>query len=145
MIVPTHVRDKVVHVPQSVPDTRPRVFVLDDDLEMSRLVEKVLVRQDYQVATSNCPQEALEELLTGGYDLLITDLRMPGMDGLALMRIVLEAVPRMRVVLMSAYGDMEDYRQAMQAGAFGYLPKPLSMSDLRRVAENALAQPPRPH
>ena len=134
----TAVHHKVVHVPQTAPDKRPRIFVLDDDPEMGRLVEKVLVRQNYLVSTSHCPQEALEELLTGRYDLLITDLRMPGMDGLALMRIVLDAVPRMRVVLMSAYGSMEDYRQAIQAGAYGYLPKPLSMSDLRRVAEKAL-------
>ena len=111
---------------------KPRVFVLDDDPEMGRLVEKVLSRRNYDVTAAVSPQEALEELLTGIYDLLITDLRMPGMDGLSLLRICLEAVPRMKVVVMSAYGDMEDYRAAIQAGAFGYLPKPLSINDLQQ-------------
>lgn len=119
---------------------KPRVFVLDDDPEMGRLVEKVLARRDYAVTTAVSPQEALEELLTGYYDLLITDLRMPGLDGLSLLRICLEAVPRMKVVVMSAYGDLEDYRAALAAGAFGYLPKPLSIGDLTQITDRALAE-----
>ncbi len=120
------------------PESRPRVLVLDDDPEMGRLVEKVLARRNYDVTASVSPQDALEQLLTGYYDLLITDLRMPGMDGLSLMRICLEAVPRMKVVVMSAYGDVEDYRNALAAGAFGYLPKPLAIAELQEIADRAL-------
>lgn len=128
-----------IHLLETRPQSPPRVLVLDDDPEMVRLVEKVLSRRNYAVTAAVSPQDALEELLSGYYDLLITDLRMPGMDGLSLMRICLEAVPRMKVVVMSAYGDIEDYRAALAAGAFGYLPKPLSITELQEITDRALA------
>jgi two-component system, NtrC family, response regulator PilR len=116
----------------------PNVYVLDDDPEMGRLIQKVLERYDCSVTYSHLPRTALRELLTGKYDVLITDLFLPGKEGLGLLQKIFKEVPKMKVLVMSSYGHTGDSRLALQAGAHQFLPKPLSMDDLQQATLQAL-------
>ena len=116
-----------------------RVFVVDDDTEMCRIVHKVLAREGYCVESTADPQQALSAISQTHYDLVITDMRMGATDGRSILRTCLTQHPPTKVVIMTAYGDCDEYQSLMDAGAFDYLPKPLAMSELQRVVGNALS------
>ena len=108
-----------------------KVLVADDEPKLGNVVTQMLQLDGHEVLRVGGGQEALAALSSGRFDVVVTDLRMPGTDGLAVLRAAraLQAPPE--VILMTAYGSAESAVEAMKAGAADYLTKPFSMEELR--------------
>ena len=116
------------------------ILIVDDDRDMALLLKKFLDRAAYRVRTAPNVSEALELLRIEGADLILTDQKMPGLSGLDLLRRVRERAPQTPVVLMTAFGDVQTYLEAMNLGAFEYLNKPVRLHDLYAVVRKALGE-----
>jgi DNA-binding NtrC family response regulator len=115
-----------------------RVMVVDDDTETLNLLREVVAKEGYQVETAEDAETALRRLAEWQPDLVITDIHMPGMDGLALLAAVREKAPDILVILLTAYGSLKTAVDAIKAGAFDYLSKPFVVDDIRLVVRRAL-------
>jgi DNA-binding NtrC family response regulator len=114
---------------------RCRILVVEDEDRLRRVVELQLRSSGYEVDQAGTAETALT--LAERADLILTDLRLPGMDGLALMEQLRKRHVQAPIVVMTAFGTVENAVQAMKAGAFDYLPKPFSMDHLMAVVEKA--------
>lgn len=109
-----------------------RVLVVDDEPKLGRFVQEMLELDGHEVARVASGREALVVLASPpAFDVVITDLRMPEVDGLAVLRAARARAPAPEVVLMTAYGTTEGAVEAMKAGAADYVTKPFSMDELR--------------
>jgi two-component system response regulator AtoC len=115
-----------------------RVMVVDDDADTLTLLREVVAKEGYQVQTAEDAETALQSLAEWQPDLVITDIHMPGMDGLALLAAVREKAPDILVILLTAYGSLKTAVDAIKAGAFDYLSKPFVVEDIRLVVRRAL-------
>lgn len=115
-----------------------RVMVVDDDVETLALLREILVKEGYEVETAEDAETALQRLNEWQPELVITDIHMPGMDGLALLAAVREKEPDIPVVLLTAFGSLKTAVDAIKAGAFDYLSKPFIVEDIRLVVRRAL-------
>jgi len=100
-----------------------RILVVDDEIKNAELTALALRDAGHEAEFVNGADQALQRLAAAAFDALVTDLRMPRMDGLELMREVRHRFPGMRMVMMTAYGDHEVGRKAMRDGAFAYVNK----------------------
>ena len=114
------------------------LLVADDDPAVRQSLERTLAREGYTVVLAPDGQAALERLRQGGVDLLLSDLRMPGLTGLELLREVKAAVPNVDVILLTAFGTVEEAVAAMKDGAVDFLTKPFQRAQLIRVIRKAL-------
>jgi DNA-binding NtrC family response regulator len=119
-----------------------RILVVDDDPEMRRALVESLERAGYSAHGAECGSAALARLSGEPYRLVVSDLRMPGMTGLDLLRRIRESHPEMPVVIVTAYGRVDEAVQAMKAGAFDFLQKPFRAEALEEVVQRALAEGP---
>lgn len=109
------------------------ILVVDDE-ENTRLgLSKLLTSDGYQVTAVANGFEALAEMKQHKVDLVITDMNMPEMNGLIFLKEVSHSFPHMKVIMITAYGGVESYLEAMNLGAFEYLNKPVKMKDLKAV------------
>jgi len=115
------------------------ILVAEDDRNLRRVLCAMLSREGYDVAESVDGAAASEWLAGKRADALVTDIRMPRMDGLALFRHCRERHPELPVILITAYGRIGDAVEAMRAGAFDYISKPFDEAELLRVVGNAVA------
>jgi two-component system response regulator AtoC len=106
------------------------VLVVDDEASMRHLLTVILTDHGHEVRAVASAEAALEELKARAFDLVLTDVRMPRMDGIALTRAVQERQPGVTVIVMSAYGSHESAIEAMKAGAYDFLPKPFKPDDV---------------
>ncbi len=116
-----------------------RVLVVDDQKNV-RATTAMLLKDDYEVYEAGSGEDALRVLSTTGMDLMLTDLKMPQMDGLTLLKRALEVVPHLQVIMMTAHGSIETAVEAMRLGAHDYIAKPFKDSELRYRVERALEQ-----
>jgi two-component system response regulator HydG len=121
-------------------DTMGRILVVDDDLEMRALVKDVLEEQGHCVAVAEGGRDALKQLSEGPFGVVLTDLRMQGMQGLQLLTAVKETYPDVNVILMTAFGSVETAIEAMKQGAYDYLIKPVKNDELIRIANRAVRE-----
>ncbi|HSJ57620.1 MAG TPA: response regulator [Anaerolineae bacterium] len=119
-----------------------RILVVDDEESVGFFLRASLeeVRRGYQVELASSGQEALRHMSRQAYDLVITDLRMPGMDGLQLMEEVRRRHPYTRLILMTAYGNASVESTAYRLGACRYINKPFSIDELTDTVSNALEE-----
>ena len=121
-----------------------RILVVDDELSIRISLGDLLKRDGYQVEVAESAESALEMLKTQSFDLLIVDVKMPGMDGLEMLKLVKEDDPDATVVVMTAYGSIDSAVHAMQLGAIDYVAKPfdpLKIGTLvKRIYKNELMQ-----
>ena len=125
----------------------PRLLVIDDEPDLRTLYELTLLREGYDVESAGTVAEAwalLEERGIGGYQLLITDMRLPDGTGLDLLRRIEEAGRPERGVVITAYGSPENAVEALKAGAYDYLTKPVDLRQFRAVVASALGRRPGP-
>ncbi|HEX9155802.1 MAG TPA: sigma-54 dependent transcriptional regulator [Nitrospira sp.] len=115
-----------------------RVMVVDDDIETLALLREVVTKEGYEVVTAEDAESAMRQLGEFQPDLVITDIHMPGMDGLALLAAVREKAPDILVILLTAYGSLKTAVDAIKAGAFDYLSKPFVVEDIRLVVRRAI-------
>jgi len=115
-----------------------RVLVVDDEPSVCRSLSMVLERFGFEVTAAGDGLEALERFRRGLHDLVIADLKMPGLSGLELLREVKRLSPGTPVVLLTAFGTVETAVQAMKEGAFDFLQKPFGLEQLKDVVSRAL-------
>ncbi|HEU5061304.1 MAG TPA: sigma-54 dependent transcriptional regulator [Kofleriaceae bacterium] len=118
--------------------TVERILIVDDEANARTALADLLRDEGYSVASAPDGFKALPKLAEHGPDLLLTDLRMPGMDGLELMRRAREVDPEMEIVLMTAHGGVDTAVAAMRLGAADYLTKPINVDELLVVIDRAL-------
>jgi putative nucleotidyltransferase with HDIG domain len=115
-----------------------RILVVEDEPDIRDICKRVLVRAGYQVGLAENGVEALERLAADSYDLVLTDLQMPRMGGMELLRILREQHSDLDVIVFTAYTTVETAREALKLGAFDYLAKPNIVDDLQRTVQRAL-------
>jgi DNA-binding NtrC family response regulator len=117
---------------------KPRILVLDDESRMVDIIGMVLRREGYEIETRTHPRDALAALEADPYDLLLTDLKMPDMDGVALLRRAREIQPELPVILITAHATVSTAIDAIRAGAFDYVEKPFDNTELKTLVARAL-------
>jgi len=120
------------------PETKTRVLVVDDRADMAEMLADDLCDRGYDGVAITSGREALHLLQTQRVDALVTDVRMPDVDGMMLLRASLELDPSRPVILMTAYGTLDTAMEASGAGAYQYLLKPFRLDHLVRMLRQAL-------
>ncbi|CDQ09475.1 Transcriptional regulatory protein QseF [Acidithiobacillus ferrivorans] len=123
-----------------MPKLIPTILTIDDDPDFLRLLGLWLESEGYCVLASSDPAQGMQILHMERPDLVITDLRMPGMDGMAVLEAVQTLDPDLPVILLTAHGSIPNAVAAMRAQAFGYLSKPFSNEELQELTKAALVQ-----
>ncbi len=124
-------------------DSKIRILVVDDEIDLEQLMlqrmRREIRRGRYQFEFAHNGADALEILKKdNGFDLVLSDINMPVMDGLTLLAQIPEVDPDIRAVMVSAYGDMENIRTAMNRGAFDFVTKPIDFTDLKTTIERTI-------
>jgi DNA-binding NtrC family response regulator len=116
---------------------KPRVLIIDDKVSMLKMLTNLL-QDDYEVATSAAAREALDQFRAKPADLVLTDIRMPGMDGMQVLQAVKGEYPQTEVILMTAFATVSQAVEAVKGGAYYYLTKPFEPDELKITLEKAL-------
>src|SRR5574342_158155 len=117
---------------------RVKILVIDDDESLRRVLEYNLAQEGYAVLTAGSGETGLDLLKKEGADLVVTDVRMAGMDGLQVMEAVRRLDPNLQVIILTAFGTIEMAVEAMKAGAFHYISKPFNRDELKLTIKKAL-------
>lgn len=116
-----------------------RILIVDDEIDMLELLELIITdRTDYEVTTTNNPLEVPELLKKNPYDLVITDLRMPDVDGIELIEMVKQIDDQLPFMIITAYGTIESAVEAMRKGAFDYITKPFRQEQILLTIEKVM-------
>ena len=120
-------------------DTKKKILIVDDEEDLTWSLSKRLCREGefLDVRYANSGNAALNMLASHQFDLLVTDLRMPGIDGFDVLRKVKETHPEIEVIIVTGHGSEEDRRLCMDLGAFAYLQKPLDINVLSDTIQKA--------
>ena len=119
-------------------NSRPRVLVVDDEPSIRDLLSKMLALVDYDVDVASDGQSALEHMRLGRYDLLITDLRMPGMDGISVIHAARRLQADLPVIVITGFSTEASAIEAANLGVAGYLTKPFRVPKVLEAAAKAL-------
>ena len=117
--------------------TSVTILVVDDESTMRNLLEKILIRDGFRVLTASGGEEALTTLKDEKVDIVICDMRMPGMNGFELLRKVKEDYPQTGMIMMTAHGDTYTVKDALLLGADEYITKPFKSHEISLVVERA--------
>lgn len=117
--------------------TAPSILLVDDEPLMRLSVQDALAATGYRVQAAANGTEGKSLLLTKPFDIVITDLQMPGVDGLGLLQVCKEQAPKTEVILITAHGSVETAVSAMKMGAYDYVTKPFQMEELLLTVERA--------
>jgi two-component system response regulator HydG len=119
-------------------DDGATLLVADDDPGLRESLQRTLARAGHRVVLASDGRAALEQLKAGGVDLVLTDLKMPGLTGLELLRAAKEVAPDVDVILLTAFGTVEEAVSAMKDGAYDFLTKPFRGEQLLKLVAKAL-------
>ncbi len=117
-----------------------KIWVIDDDHAIRWVLERALQKAGHQVAVFEHPDQLLQQLEQHAPEVIITDIRMPGMDGLQLLAAIHQNHAELPVIVMTAHSDMESAVSAYESGAFEYLPKPFDIDEATGLVQRALIQ-----
>lgn len=117
---------------------KEKILIVDDETSIGEFLSLVLGKEGYRVRSSTSPVDALTVLEDESYDLLISDLRMPEMHGLEMVREARRRCPEMGVVVMTAFASLESAVEALRIGAADYITKPFHVDEIRSVVEKVL-------
>ncbi len=115
-----------------------KILVVDDEEIVCLSCQRVLTEEGYEVITTLSGQEALRLMADEHFDLAIVDLKMPGIDGMELLRAIKREHPQVQVIMITGFSTVESAVEAMKAGAFDYLPKPFTPDQVALVVKKAL-------
>jgi two-component system, NtrC family, response regulator AtoC len=115
-----------------------KILIVDDELNIRRILQMAFEKIGHQVSVAEDAHHALQLLEAGSYDLVITDVTMPGMNGYELQKIVHENQPDVPVIIMTAYGTIPQAVAAIRNGAFEYVTKPFDLDQLKKLVATAL-------
>lgn len=119
---------------------KPQILLVDDDESLLRLLAIRLEGEGYNVHSAESGKDALRHMNTQNYDVVLSDLRMPGLDGLSLFEEIMSLGKDIPVILMTAHGTIQDAVEATQRGIFGFLTKPIDHVELRDLLDKAVSQ-----
>lgn len=114
-----------------------KILIVDDELLIRNFLAEVLTRKKFDVTVAENGEAALELLKRQSYDLLLTDMKMPGITGLDLLKKTKEICPQTIVIIITAYGSIENAVEAMRLGAFNYLIKPFSPDTIEAIIQKS--------
>ena len=117
----------------------PTILIVDDDAVIRGILLD-LFSESYECNTASTAEEAFEYLKIEDYDAVITDIAMPGLDGLELLRCIQQKNPKTPVILISGKGSGEDSEALIQMGAFAYVTKPLSLGHVEELVQRAVTR-----
>ena len=118
--------------------TKSKILIVDDEVSMREFLEIMLSKEGYKVSSSGSGKEALRMLNDTIYDLIVSDVQMPGMNGIELLRNVKEVCPDTTVIMITAYASTESGVEAMKAGAYDYITKPFKVDEIKLIIKNVL-------
>ncbi len=119
--------------------TSGRILVVDDEKDIAEFLKKGLQREGYEVTAVTGGLQAVYEFKKNFYDVILLDLKVAGLDGIAVMKAVKEIRPATEVIIVTGFGSLETAQEALRAGAYDYLLKPLpGMNDIMRIVSRAL-------
>jgi len=119
--------------------TAAKIMVVDDEKQICQNVEKILSKSNYEIIHATSAKEALEKMAKDSFALLISDIVMPGMNGLEFLKLVKKEWPLTKAVMMTAYASTETAVKAIRLGALDYVSKPFTPDELRSTVELALS------
>ena len=114
------------------------ILVVEDRESLRRMLERALAQEGYKVSTCADGEQAASRLAKESFDLVLTDLKLPGMSGIDVLRASREAQPRLPVVVLTAFGTVGTAVEAMKLGAADFLEKPVEIEDLFQLVESLL-------
>lgn len=117
---------------------KSRILIVDDDAGIQKALIKFLTSQDYSVDGAYDGTEAVEKFKKAPYDLVLSDLKMPNMTGIELIKKLKEIHPRVSTLIMTGFATIETAIEAIKTGAFHYITKPFQLDDVRLLVEKAL-------
>jgi DNA-binding NtrC family response regulator len=117
-----------------------KILIVDDELSVRTSLEEWFIEDGFQVRTAYSAEKALEEMHGGPYDIILLDIKMPGMDGITLQKKLKKIDSQAVVIIMTAYASVDTAVEALKLGAFDYITKPFDPDDLSRLVKNALKQ-----
>ncbi|MEK7827382.1 MAG: sigma-54 dependent transcriptional regulator, partial [Thermodesulfobacteriota bacterium] len=115
-----------------------KILVVDDELNMRLVLKAMLKKEGYEVATAADGQEALQILKEEKIAVVATDLKMPRLDGMGLLHLIMQDDPSLPVIILTAYGTVANAVDALKKGAFDYLTKPFEQDELKTVILKAI-------
>ncbi len=114
------------------------ILVVDDEVQVCNVVQKVLTQEGYRMLTASSGEEALKQLKKTPVDLILLDLKMPTLDGLETLKQARLIQTTLKAVLLTAYGTAANARDAMLLGVYDFLTKPFDNQLLKKVVKEAL-------
>jgi DNA-binding NtrC family response regulator len=118
---------------------KQRILAIDDEIHMLKLLERIITEKTpYQIQTTNNALELPGILQQNDFDVIITDLKMPGMDGLDVLRLVKQQGRREEVIIITAFGSLESAMEALSAGVFDYITKPFRKEQIIFTVDRAM-------
>jgi len=116
-----------------------KILIVDDEPDMLKLLSMIIKEKTpYEVTTTNNPLEALELAKKGGFDLVITDLKMPGLDGMELLDAIKRVDEDIPLIIITAYGTVEAAAEAMKKGGFDFITKPFRKEHILFTIDKAM-------
>jgi len=119
-------------------DDKPNILLIDDEAIALSNLSHVLEREGYEVSACRDGESGLAEMQNTEFDLVLTDLRMPGIDGMDVLRHIRESTPEVPVIMITGHASLDSAVDAMKAGAFHYIAKPFRLDEAREVVRSAL-------
>ncbi len=129
--------NRVIHVRE---ENSAGVLVVDDDDNLRELLEEAILEWGYDVTTAGSGREALRRMARKRFRIIICDLKMPGMDGLELLRKIRKRDETARLIIITGYATIDTAVKTIEAGAFDYVTKPFQLNDLKRIMKKAMVK-----
>jgi len=117
-----------------------KIFIVDDELSVRTSLEEWFLEDGFNVVTAESGEDALTKMHAGPFDLVLLDIKMPGMDGITLQKKIMEIDPRTIIIIITAYASVDTAVEALKTGAFDYITKPFDPENLSNLVNNALKQ-----
>ncbi len=118
--------------------SQPRILVVDDEAVIRQAVKRILEQENYEVVTATSGHTALEKVQNNDFTVVISDLKMPGMGGMEVLKSIKILQPNVPVIIITGYATVETAVDAIKNGAFDYLPKPFNPQQVKQLVEKAI-------
>ncbi len=119
-------------------NNKVKILIIDDEAIVLKSCLRILRDESYEIETASSGDEGLKRVSEKEYDIVITDLKMPGISGMEVLETLVKKQPDVTVIIFTGYATVENAREALKKGAFDYIPKPFTNEELRNVVKNAI-------